>query len=168
MKRVISRPRKLVQNETSCDQETGSGAAARNRAARPQRRACSMVRAFSVLARGRSRVGCGRGSTTTHPTPRRPSSTASARPTGPPPAISTGRSRMLDGPPPGGPMLDGSGMPLPAHQAHGRVDDRAGVDVVDPVGVVETGGLPELGHAEAADAVAPRAGQEGERVRMAV
>ena len=96
MNRVISRPRKVVQNDTSCDQETGSGAAARSRPARPQRRACSIVRALSVLARGRSRVGCGRGSTTTHSIPRRPSSTASARPTGPPPAISTGVSRMLD------------------------------------------------------------------------
>ena len=95
--RVISSPRKLVQKETSCDQETGSGAAARSRSASPHRRACSMVRVFSVLARGRNRVGCGRGSTTRHSTPRRPSSTASARPTGPAPAISTGVSRVLDG-----------------------------------------------------------------------
>ena len=36
------------------------------------------------------------------------------------------------------------------------------------MGVIETGGLSELRHAEAADTVTPHAGEESERMRMTV
>ena len=60
-----------------------------------------MVLMLTVFARGRVRVGCARGSTTMQLIPRRLSSTAADRPTGPPPAISTcvERDGTLPGPP---------------------------------------------------------------------
>src|ERR1700722_9662622 len=80
----------------SFDQDTGSGAAARKRSAIPHRRKCSMVRTLTVLHLGRAWLTSSRGSITRQRTPRRPSSTAAARPTGPPPATSTWTERGSD------------------------------------------------------------------------
>ena len=91
--RVISLPSKLSAKITSCDQLTGSGAAARSRSAIPHRRRCSIVRVLVVLARGRVGSTVTRGSITTQRTPRRPSSMAAARPAGPPPTMTTSVER---------------------------------------------------------------------------
>src|SRR5580693_2750029 len=80
----------------SFDQDTGNGAAARKRSAMPHRRKCSMVRTLTVLHLGRAWLTSSRGSITRQLTPRRPSSTAAARPTGPPPATSTWTERGSD------------------------------------------------------------------------
>jgi len=89
-KRVISRPVRVVQKITSEDQSTLRGASFLSCWARPQRRKCSIVRAETVLARGRSQFTSGRGSITAQATPCRFSSMAAASPTGPPPEIRTG------------------------------------------------------------------------------
>jgi hypothetical protein len=54
--RVISRPRKVVQNETSCDQETGSGAADRARAGDQHRRGRSPCRYRPTRLRAASTI----------------------------------------------------------------------------------------------------------------
>ena len=89
-KRVISRPVSVVQKTTSEDQSTLRGASFLSCWARPQRRKYSIVRAETVLARGRSQFTSGRGSITAQATPCRFSSMAAASPTGPPPEIRTG------------------------------------------------------------------------------
>jgi hypothetical protein len=88
-KSVIRRPDSDSQKVTRCDQATGSGAAARNASATPQRRRCSIVRTFVVFARGRRCETAARGSITTHSIPCRPSSAAAASSAGPPPTTST-------------------------------------------------------------------------------
>src|SRR5579875_3088852 len=85
--RAMRCPVKLVRERTVCGKSCGIPAS-RTASARPQRRKNSIVRALSAVARGWKIVpsSC---STSVHLIPRRPRSTASASPTGPPPAIST-------------------------------------------------------------------------------
>ncbi len=72
------------------DQPIVSGASFLSCRASPQRRKYSIVRAETVLARGRSQLTSGRGSIAAQATSCQLSSMAAASPTGPPPAMRTG------------------------------------------------------------------------------
>src|SRR5579862_6047038 len=53
-------------------------------------------------------------------------------------------------------------------EVEGGADDGGHVEPVQGVGVLQVGGLPELGDAEAGDRVSPYAGEERQRVGVAV
>ena len=80
---------------TTVDGRSGAiGEARRSSSAIPQRRRCSRVRTLVVFARGLYPTRSLR-STTTQRIPRRPSSMAAARPTGPAPTMTTSASPSL-------------------------------------------------------------------------
>ena len=87
--RELAAHQRRAEHDVGGEVHATAGARSRSRSASPHRRRCSMVRTLTVLHRGRACDTVARGSTTRHSTPRRPSSTAAASPTGPPPATST-------------------------------------------------------------------------------
>src|SRR5215469_6459626 len=88
----------------------------------PQRRQNSMLRGLIALIFG-TLIAPSRFSTSTQSMPRRPSSQASARPTGPAPAIRTEVSALA--------IVSASGRrPIRAELAHRRVDERHVDDVL--------------------------------------
>src|SRR6516165_6682421 len=97
--------------------------AVRTVSAMPQRRQNSMLRGLTALIFG-TLIAPSRFSTSTQSTPRKPSSHASARPTGPAPAIRTDVALVA------AMTLAPGRRPIGAELAHRRIDERHVDDVL--------------------------------------